>query len=699
MNGEPNILAPGRNCWRRARAERAAFIIDAADYFKAFKSAASRAQRSILIAAWDIDSHTTLERKADEECLGDFLNRLASENPRLDIHILNWDFSVIYLFEREILPLFNLAWKTHPRVHFKMDAEHPIGASQHQKIVVVDDTVAFCGGIDITRNRWDTSEHSPNDRRRVNPSKRPYRPFHDAQMVVQGDAARALGDVFRDRWRRATGSRLKRAERGGSHPWPENIVPDLWDIQVGISRTLPAYKGFPEVSEIKCLYEDAVFSAQKSIYLENQYLTSRTVAGALSESLGKKAGPEIVLVLPRKSDGWLEQGTMDNLRLRILRHLESVDRWGRLRVYYPVVDSKGLSPVVHSKILIVDDRFVRVGSSNLSNRSMGLDSECDLSVEADGNPAVERAAAGLRNRLLAEHLGEAREKVNAAWDETRSLIRTIENLRGEGRTLRPLETGGDRGENDLELLEDIPFVDPERPAALEETMDHFLVEEVPSRRPKRNVLGALALLLLLGGLWRFTPLGDWLSRDRLLEGAMVLKDAMGMPLGILAAYLVGGLLVVPVTLLHALTGILFPFPAGFYYALAGSLLSAVEVYLLSFVIGRGALKRLGGRRINRISKKLAQEGWIAVLVVRNLPVAPFSIVNLLAGASRVRFRDYMIGTALGLAPGILVVTLFSERVFRLIRNPNWTNTAVAAAIAVFLGGASWWLKWRLTRNQ
>jgi phosphatidylserine/phosphatidylglycerophosphate/cardiolipin synthase-like enzyme len=150
----------------------------------------------------------------NEEELGDFLNRLAAENPDLEIHILSWDFSVIYVMEREILPLFNLGWKTHPRIRFRMDGEHPVGASQHQKIVVVDDLLAFCGGIDLTKNRWDTPEHRTKDPRRVNPDGKPYRPFHDVQAAVAGPAAAALGDLFRERWRRATGRELQRTTAG-----------------------------------------------------------------------------------------------------------------------------------------------------------------------------------------------------------------------------------------------------------------------------------------------------------------------------------------------------------------------------------------------------------------------------------------------------------------------------------------------------
>ncbi len=678
-----------------------AWIVDAADYFDAFKTAASGARKSLYIAAWDINSHIVLRRNGDGERLGDFLNRLAAGNPELDIHILSWDFSVIYLMEREILPLFNLGWKTHKNIRFRMDDEHPVGASQHQKIVVVDDALAFCGGIDITKNRWDTPEHRAQDSRRVNPNQKPYRPFHDVQAMVDGPAAAALGDLFRQRWLRATGRSLRPMKKDLYAPWPDDVKPDLTGVEVGIARTFPAYKNNPEIHEVKALNEDAIASARRCIYMENQYLTSRSVARALAQSLQRENGPEIVLVLPGRSDGWLEQSTMDLLRRQILQHLHWVDRHGRLRVYQPVLDREGTTPVVHAKVTIIDDVFVRVGSSNLSNRSMGLDSECDLAVEAGEDRRVKEGVAGFRYRLLAEHLGRGIQEVREVSQESRSLIKGIETLRGGERSLEPLACEPMDSEDEVMLFSDIPFVDPERPAAVEELMDQFLAveEKEPSRRPIMTFLSVLGALLVLAALWRFTPVGEWLDRERLVAWGATLKGTLGMPLVVLGAYVAGGLLVVPVTILHAVTGVVYPFPAGFLYALCGSLLSATATYLLGLLLGKDAVRRLSGKRLNRLSRRLARKGWATMVVVRNLPVAPFSVVNVIVGASKIRFTDYLVGTALGMAPSILVITLFSERIFRVIEDPNRVNLAWAGLVLLLLGGAAWWLKRRLRRSD
>ncbi|MEZ5584304.1 MAG: phospholipase D-like domain-containing protein [Candidatus Competibacteraceae bacterium] len=116
-------------------------------------------------------------------------------------------------------------------------------------------------------------------------------------------------------------------------------------------------------------------------------------------------GPEIMLILPMQTSGWLEQTTMDVLRARLLEKLRAADRHGRLRIYYPVVPELTDACVnVHVKLMIVDDRLLRIGSANLSNRSMGLDTECDLAIEAHDDDQ-RRAIVAFRNHLLSQHSG------------------------------------------------------------------------------------------------------------------------------------------------------------------------------------------------------------------------------------------------------------------------------------------------------
>ena len=118
------------------------------------------------------------------------------------------------------------------------------GASHHQKIIVVDDAVAFVSGYDLTRCRWDTSEHACKDPRRVDHRGVPYGPFHDVGIVVAGDCARALGDLASERWLRATGQPAQRTAGSlAADAWPDGVAIEATSIDVAIARTEPAFDG------------------------------------------------------------------------------------------------------------------------------------------------------------------------------------------------------------------------------------------------------------------------------------------------------------------------------------------------------------------------------------------------------------------------------------------------------------------------
>ena len=220
--------------------------------------------------------------------------------------------------------------------------------------------------------------------------------------------------------------------------WPRGIRPDLENVKVAIARTEPRHGGREAVREVEALHLDAIAAARASIFIENQYLTTRSIGDVLERRLAEPNGPEVVVIGPRKCVGWLEETTMGVMRARMIDRLRAADHGNRLRIYYPVVPELGERRLhVHSKVMVVDDRFARVGSANLNNRSMGFDSECDLAIEAE-NDAQRPGVTALRDRLLAEHLGASVEEVCATQARTGSLIETIEQLRGGPRTLEPL---------------------------------------------------------------------------------------------------------------------------------------------------------------------------------------------------------------------------------------------------------------------
>jgi len=459
-------LATVDAAWRREPAARAALVVDAADYFAAAREAMLKARRRIMLIGWDFDARIELgnERLPGEpRTLGDFIVWLVEKRPALEVHLLRWNIGALRTLFRGTTLFTVLRWMAHPRIHTRLDAASPPGASHHHKIVVVDDCLAFCGGIDMTSNRWDTPQHLDDDPRRTSPTGAPYGAWHDTIMAVEGAAAAAIAELARERWRAAGGGVLEPV-RGITGCWPETLPAEFRDVTVAISRSHPGGStgnGSP-VWEVEAAFLRAIEQAERTIYAESQYFASRRIAEAMADRLAEPEPPEIVLVNPRSAHGWLEPIAMDTARARLVQYVRHADHAGRFRLYHPV--TAGGQPIyVHSKVLIVDDRILHSGSANMNNRSLRLDTECDLTIDAGwpGNASAAAAIAAVRERLLAEHLGVAPEAVRAATRAQGSLIAAIETLAGPGRSLRPLDMPP---LSDVERwLADNELLDPEGP--------------------------------------------------------------------------------------------------------------------------------------------------------------------------------------------------------------------------------------------
>ena len=217
-------------------------------------------------------------------------------------------------------PCSPVDWLSSERLQFAIHGAHPTGSVPHQKIAVIDDALALCGGIDFTGDRWDTREHKHRSCfRRV--LGRSYGPRHEIAAAVDGAATRAVGELARDRWRTATGQSLAPID-------PAHVV------------------------------------------------------------------------------------------------------WPR-----------GLEPILHDIDVVIDDRLLRVGSSNLNDRSMGFDRECDLAIEADANTpeheGVCRKITSARDELVSEHLGVSVGEFERVMLRQGGFLKAIEALHGQAKTLRP----------------------------------------------------------------------------------------------------------------------------------------------------------------------------------------------------------------------------------------------------------------------
>lgn len=698
---DQKIIRPKENCWRYVNADKAALLVDGENYFGTLHAAISQARYAVYILAWDIDSRLELlrgEKKSDLPAeLGNLINALLNQRPELNIYILNWDWAMLYTLEREWLPLFRPGWKKQTRLHYQLDGECPFGGSQHQKVVVIDDKLAFCGGIDPGKKRWDTSEHAPDDKRRMDPDNEAYPPFHDMQMMVDGEAAKSLAELARDRWFKATGEQLPEIKHDGKDIWPADIEPDFHKVNIAIARTLPEYRDQAEITEVETLYLDAIAAAKKLIYIENQYFTSWKVAEVLAQRLAEDDGLEVVIVCPKMTGGWLEQHTMDVLRSRVSRKLFEADKHGQLRVCYPHNEALGETYIsLHSKLLIVDDVFLRVGSANLSNRSMGLDSECDLAIEAE-NQEQSQAIKAFRQRLLCEHLGLLNDELEQLIAQHGSVLKLLDARENTSRTLRTLDCEIDDSIDGLTPTAD--YIDPERPVDSVE-MSRKLVPIDESKSPKKQIVIAACVLLAvitLTALWKWTPLNEFLTPENLKQLISTLNDNPFTPVIVITVFAIAGLIAIPLTLLVVTVAISFGAWPGSLYAILGSMLSALLGYMVGEWLGRSSVSKMAGSKLNRLSKRLANHGVMAIITVRIIPVAPFTVINLVAGASHIKLKDFIWGTLIGMLPGILAITVFANSLLRVVKHPEPIEIVIFVVVVLVIGALMYGVKKWLNR--
>jgi len=446
------ILHPGRNCWVVAEAADSGVLIDGEEYYRAFHDAARAARHYILLAGWQFDSGVTLlrgeQRTGDGEVrLLPFLRELCEANPELQVRILCWDYSPAFFFQREWLQdvRFNAA---HPNIVFRFDDRHPIGGSHHQKFAVIDDAVAFVGSMDLCHERWDERAHRYQCDGRCEPSGTDtYGPYHEVQAFVTGPAVRELRELFAARWRTAGAGPLDVRAPDAPRAIAVHPTVPLGPARVAFSRTAPRIlvPDQPEIREIERLFVDAIDAAEHLVYLESQYFGARALLAAFVRRLRQADRPplEIVLVCPRALHSFSERMSIagpqaimfDRLRRLGAAHGHSVG------IYCLAIcgDDDGERDIyIHSKLGIVDDRFLTVGSANLNNRSMGLDTELNVSWESGLRDArLHRAVRRVRVSLLAEHAGRKGLAAIRRLTRARGLVAELDRIAAEpGARLR-----------------------------------------------------------------------------------------------------------------------------------------------------------------------------------------------------------------------------------------------------------------------
>jgi phospholipase D1/2 len=420
------ILDVPRNAFVSAEAEQCGLLIDARNYYAALYRALEQAQHSVLISGWQFETGVCMLRGADARHAAhpvkflELLSALCEERPELTVYVLAWDFSVVYAKDREWGQAEKFA-AANPHIHFQWDAHPEVGGSHHQKFAVVDGAVGFIGGIDICDARWDDCDHREENPDRVNVIGDPCKPYHDVQACFTGPIVDSLVDLFIDRWGRASDELLHLAR-------PEQATVARYDLarltggsaehigarHAALSRTQADSRAeTPRIGEVCSLFADAIGAAERLIYAETQYFTSRSVAQMFIERMRDDTRPklEIVIFLPHGADTPMEKVALEDTQEGVLQAvLDTARETGHeVRLLYPAsrnADGSETPTFIHSKILIIDDQLLTVGSPNLTERSVALDTELAITWEcASDEDHLGGCIQNIRSTLLAEHSG------------------------------------------------------------------------------------------------------------------------------------------------------------------------------------------------------------------------------------------------------------------------------------------------------
>lgn len=418
------ILREGHNCSTIRHVDRLAMLVDGDEYYRAFFNTVTKAKTNIEILGWEVDSRINIGHINQQypSNLRQYFNQLVKKNRTLHVNVLSWRSPFYLLFGRENFATAKWRLETDKNIHFQQLGHSHIYGTHHEKIVIVDDQCAFLGGMDISRKRWDTPDHKLENPLRKDEHGHPYHPIHDIQAVLTGEMVQDLKNHLNEKKKQKIIPVENRPDI-----WPETRAFQVRNVKAALSRTNCGKK----TREIENLYLDAIHAAKQFIYIENQYFSSDMITSALCHQLSKVHGPEVIIVLPYSYRGKFEKAVYLNERNKALRKLKAADRYQRLGFFYPDNGQKDKSRfiVVHSKFMIVDNEFMTLGSANLNHRSLNVDSELNLSLEARGEEETKKFIRQNLYRLLSEHLDTPAMELRAYQGSFLATIRAFKGKR------------------------------------------------------------------------------------------------------------------------------------------------------------------------------------------------------------------------------------------------------------------------------
>lgn len=220
------------------------------------------------------------------------------------------------------------------------------------------------------------------------------------------------------------------------------------------------------------------------------------------------------------------------------------------------------------------------------------------------------------------------------------------------------------------------------------------------RRARLIKILLLFVLLFIAPLaWRWTPLSEWINFETIIGWQQSIKNHPTAFYFVVGAYLVASLILFPVTILNVATVFTFGPLLGNLYGLAGWLASAAMGYGIGRLLGREMIKKLARSWHARLVRPVERHGFITVLTMRVLPVAPFTLVNFFVGASGIRFRDFFLASLVGRIPGIVMLTLAGFQIENFLRQPSAMGIVLLGLILIAIPLTTGWLFKRATPDD
>jgi uncharacterized membrane protein YdjX (TVP38/TMEM64 family) len=395
----------------------------------------------------------------------------------------------------------------------------------------------------------------------------------------------------------------------------------------------------------------------------------------------------------------MEESTMGLARDYLLHQLRASDQHNRLRVLYTrrfSNNGQSRNVYIHSKTHCVDDRIFKIGSSNLTNRSMRLDTECDIAILSD-SPSKE--IRQIRLDLLGIHSGLPKNTVEKLCGGHDRFVAAIDALveHSENRLAYFPDKGGSEVK---QLIARNVELDPDQPIDPSYWLETASSPSDGAAAGKRLIGSSIALIAICLGIVAVNYFGsDFLSKAMLTENLSRLANNPYTFPTLVAGFLVLTLIGIPLNLLLVGTALAISPWQAFLAGVIGSHLAAWGGYFAGAYFGRPLYKRYLAKKMRSFGARLEEGSVVPIAVVRVLPIAPFFAINMACGALGVSFGNYVLGTLLGMIPGIFAVTMLSDRIRSVIVDPNWMNGSLVVLACLLVLTAVWLIKSKLSRGR